>query len=445
MTRGSDEAVAAAYFYRCPVCPRRQAPGPARTLSLHDDVKDFGDCLGYDLFALADIRGTNQSFLNQVGLAAGFKIATPVDSKRPDVIMEATMDTWLQGFGIPETNRTDGGEEFEKEFSDLMNELGMKPNRSPSCAPTLSAPIERAGGAWKYVAKAVIDQTNLVYDKPWKAKWLCITVTWARNSEPDESGYSPAHWVLGCGLKIPYDALSPASRLAVMSRAGDKDFALRLNMMQQAMRASRALRLSRGLHESLSKRSRGLGTLPLNLVLNVGDQVMFWRGEKTAKSAWAERWQGPALVVGLHQGTVYLDYKSQTVRAAPRHVRHATPEEMLPWYSIFADAYATDMGNPSVLTPDEERPKDDNAMAIEDQAPTRSENLAPTRRSWISPTARGLEQRHLRRAQDLGSPCGRAAALSSLRLRQRRRRQHLPQSDRSDRGRAHLARLLMAE
>ena len=86
------------------------------------------------------------------------------------------MDTWLQGLGIPETNRTYGGGEFEKEFSDLMNELGAKPNRSPSYAPTQSAPIERAGGAWKYVAKAVIDQPNLVYDKPWKAKWLCITV-----------------------------------------------------------------------------------------------------------------------------------------------------------------------------------------------------------------------------------------------------------------------------
>ena len=116
VTGGSDEAVAATYFHRCPVCPRRQAPGPACALSLHSDVKDFGDCLGYDLFALADIRGTNQSFLNQVGLATGFQIVTPVDSKRPDVIMEAAMDTWLQGLGIPETNRTDGGGEFEKEF-----------------------------------------------------------------------------------------------------------------------------------------------------------------------------------------------------------------------------------------------------------------------------------------------------------------------------------------
>ena len=43
VTGGSDESVAAAYFYRCPVCPRRQAPGPAPTLSLHDDIKDCWD------------------------------------------------------------------------------------------------------------------------------------------------------------------------------------------------------------------------------------------------------------------------------------------------------------------------------------------------------------------------------------------------------------------
>ena len=87
--------------------------------SSHNDIKNFGDCFGYELFALEDIRGINQS-----SLATRFQIVTLVGLKRPDVIMATKMGTWLQGLGISATNRGDGGGRFEKKFSDLMHKFG---------------------------------------------------------------------------------------------------------------------------------------------------------------------------------------------------------------------------------------------------------------------------------------------------------------------------------
>lgn len=282
----------------------------------------------------------NQSFLNQVDLASSLQVVAPIDSKRPDVVAEKTMDTWLTPFGIPTANHTDGGGEFEAEFADLMDSLGVKPLRAAAYSPTNSAPIERAGGAWKYVARMVIDSCQLTFKRPWVVKWLCVVVNWARNSEPDESGFSPSQWVLGKGIKLPFDALSPAARLAVMSRTGERDFSLRLSMLQQALRASRALRISRGLHASLTKRARGLGTLPIATMLAIGDQVMVWRGDRKTKAQWAERWQGPALVIGFEGNSVWVPHKHQTMKCAARHIRHCTPDELLPWYTIFDEAYS---------------------------------------------------------------------------------------------------------
>ena len=126
--------------------------------------------------------------------------------------------------GIPQAHKADGAGEFEGEFYDLMESLGVKPKESSPYAPTENAPVERAGGAWTYVARVVIDSVSLTFDKSWEATWLCVVANWSRNSEPDESGWSPSQWVLGNGLKLPFDALSPSARLAVMSRTGDRDF-----------------------------------------------------------------------------------------------------------------------------------------------------------------------------------------------------------------------------
>ena len=193
--------------YRSSTCERNKPPGPTAVTTFGLKHENFGDCLGYDLFTLADVRGTNQSFLNQVDMSSSLQVVAPVDSYRLDVIAEKTMDSWQTPFGIPSANRTDGGGEFEAEFADLMDSLGVKPLKSAACSPTNSAPIGRAGGAWKYVARMAIDGCQLVFDKPWKAKWLCVVTNWTRNSEPDETG------CLAVGIKLPFDAMSPAAVL----------------------------------------------------------------------------------------------------------------------------------------------------------------------------------------------------------------------------------------
>ena len=74
--------------------------------------------------------------------------------------------------------------------------------------------------------------------------------------------------------------MSPSSRLAVVSRVGERDFSVRLSMLQQALRASRALWLSRGLQASLYKQARTIGNMNVSNVLPPGEQIMYWRGDR---------------------------------------------------------------------------------------------------------------------------------------------------------------------
>ncbi len=106
----------------------------------------------------------------------------------------------------------------------------------------------------------------------------------------------------------------------------------------------------------MRQRARALGTLPVATKLSIGDQGMYWRGEKTTKAQWAERWVGPAMVLGFEGNSVWINAKNRTLKCAARHIRHATPDEMLPWYEIFDEAYAADSVKPAITNVSEDHP-----------------------------------------------------------------------------------------
>ena len=197
LTGGSDEAVAAALAYRCPTCVRLKEPKPVNPAKLNDKFSNFSDLVCVDLFTLADINGKNQSFLNCVDKSSGYQLVAPVSGKRPDEVFGVFNRTWLIPFGIPHNVLSDNGGEFEREFSDGLESLGTKILRSASYAPTQNGTTERRGGAWKAHARAVMDEHSIRFNTQADAEHLCAAINWAVNQDIDESGYSPAQWVLG--------------------------------------------------------------------------------------------------------------------------------------------------------------------------------------------------------------------------------------------------------
>ena len=107
-----------------------------------------------------------------------------------------------------------------------------------------------------------------------------MTVNWAVNNSLNDDGYSPAQWVTGQGLRLPYDMLSDASRLALQSRhANDRTFAQRVAMLAAAQKSVIALRYSRALSRALAARSRGEDRFTqVSGNISIGAQVRNWRG-----------------------------------------------------------------------------------------------------------------------------------------------------------------------
>jgi hypothetical protein len=289
------------------------------------------------LFQLADTLGNTKTFVNAVDMASRFQIVAPCESKHPRVVFATFMGTWCCWAGLPKAVLSDRGGEFNKEFSEELEAMNVELLNSAAISPTQNAVCERAGGAWKYHARALLDEFNIRFTMGDSARmiWMVTVINWAMNSAIDESGYSPSQWVLGRGIKLPYQLMSERSRLSLHSRANtDRSFKERIAMLAASQRSMVALQYSTAISKAMVARSRTESGQPSSLKFSIGDQVYYFRGVGKAKSAWAHRWHGPAVVIGFEGNNLWLQHRGIAVKAAARHVRAAEPEECVPWASF---------------------------------------------------------------------------------------------------------------
>ena len=140
----SDEAVSCALAYKCPVCARLKEPPP--TLPSRLPVpRDFNDLVAIDLFTLGDVHGNVLQFINAVDVGSTFQIVAEVESKRPDAVLAAFLSCWVLWAGVPAVILTDGGGEFNAEFSEKLSDMGATMRRSAAYAPTQNSIVERHG------------------------------------------------------------------------------------------------------------------------------------------------------------------------------------------------------------------------------------------------------------------------------------------------------------
>ena len=99
--------------------------------------------------------------------------------------------------------------EFEREFGQELEDLECELMPTAAITPQQNAVCERHGGIWKTHARRLLDEFSVKFvpEQLHRVTWLTAAVTWACNSAIDDSGYSPAQWVLGRGLRLPYTLL----------------------------------------------------------------------------------------------------------------------------------------------------------------------------------------------------------------------------------------------
>ena len=148
--------------------------------------------------------------------------------------------------------------EFEREFGQELEELGCEPVPTAVITPQQNAVCERHGGIWETHARRLLDEfrDKSVPEQMHRATWLTTAVTWACNSAIDDSGYSPAQWVLERRLRLPDTLLDQTVRLSLHERVTrDRAIFERIAMMSASHRSITSLRYDRALSRAVLARS----------------------------------------------------------------------------------------------------------------------------------------------------------------------------------------------
>ena len=142
--------------------------------------------------------------------------------------------------------------------------------------PTQNAPRERAGGAWKYRARPLVDQFSIKWNDYSTKLWLCAVLNWSTNTAIGDSGQRPSQWVLGRSLRLPFQLLSRASQLASHQRhRNDFAYQRRVAMLAEAQRSIISTRNTYALSRAFLSSATKCQQCSVAGSFAVGDQVMY--------------------------------------------------------------------------------------------------------------------------------------------------------------------------
>ena len=103
-----------------------------------------------------------------------------------------------------------------------------------------------------------------------RVKWLCVLLNWAVNPMPNDSGHAPSTWVLGRGLRLPYNILSQNAQQSLQTAAtSDPHIMDRMRMLNIAQQSIIAARYDRSISSAFLQRSRSTATDPIQATCNL--------------------------------------------------------------------------------------------------------------------------------------------------------------------------------
>ena len=229
--------------WKCPVCARRQRPGPAPTAGSHDKPSEFNCLVGVDLKEVLDADGTAHTYLNILDIATRFSCLVRVESKASQVVAQAFVDYWISWAGIPEKVIHDQGGEFIRYVANMLQAFGANPTVIATEAPWQNGLVERHGQVLGEIMSVMVDQLQLRGDE------LMATAGHfagsAKNRRPDRTGHSARARVFGCAERLPgsvVDAIAEGENPTEMSEA-TRDPVMRRAVQMRTAAAEAPLRL----------------------------------------------------------------------------------------------------------------------------------------------------------------------------------------------------------
>ena len=288
---------------KCEGCVmRRKTPDrPAVALPL---AADFNQVVTMDLKIWNQAK--NEYILYLIDAFTRYQVATVINRKTPDQVINAIFEKWIQYFGLPDKVLSDNGGEFSNaEMQEVANRTNLKLFTTGAHSPWQNGLCEKNHAHTDNILQSVLKDYPQLSLKS-ALTWACT----AKNSLTTIHGYSPFQLVFGRNIRLPNILNDPPPTYEIKTRSK----ALRDNLT--AIHATREAHIKA---ESCEKLKRALKSKvrTFDHIYQHGDYVYFKRERQ-------EGWEGPARVVFqdnkvilVRQGGFF--YKVSANRIKPAH------------------------------------------------------------------------------------------------------------------------------
>eukprot|EP00435_Cladocopium_sp_Y103_P067059 s369_g29.t1 len=323
----SDILLQAAQEHECGLCDLHKRPTGVPVSSMPKDTS-FNDRVQADTLwiQVPGIRN-KQPVLMMSDAMTRLLAARHIKAETTDEYIRQIELAWISFFGPMKTLQVD---EHRAWSSDAMREWateqGIQLVISPGQAHTRLAILERRHQVTRKAISLFLESNPTVAaDKD----ALVIALNYIipqLNRTPNVHGFSPIQWVLGYTPQIP-GLLSEESSLCNPAHLDPSErFMEKLRLQQEASKAMIEADTDHRLRRALLRKYMGQP-----LLLQPGDLCYYWRDTPPGSAA-KLKWRGPATVImrepgphGPHTDVYWIGHGTVLLRAAPGHIKAATP------------------------------------------------------------------------------------------------------------------------
>ena len=288
---------------KCEGCVMR-AKTPDRPAVALPLATDFNQVVTMDLKIWN--QNKNEYIFYLIDAFTRYQVATVINQKTPDQVINAIFEKWIQYFGIPDKVLSDNGGEFSNaEMQEVSNRINLKLFTTGAQSPWQNGICERNHAHTDNILQSVLrDYPQLSLKSA--LTWACT----AKNSLTTIHGYSPFQLVFGRNIRLPniLNDPPPTYEIKTMSKALADNLAAIHATREAHMKAESCEKLKRALKSKVRT---------FDHTYHHGDYVYYKRDRQ-------EGWEGPARVVFqdnkiilVRQGGFF--YKVSANRIKPAH------------------------------------------------------------------------------------------------------------------------------
>ena len=261
---------------RCEGCIMRKR-SPDKPAVAPPLANDFNQVVTMDL-KIWDAN-KNQYILYMIDAFTRYTVATVINRKTPDQVINALFEKWIQYFGIMNKVMTDNGGEFTNaEMIEVANRVNLIHFTTGAESPWQNGLCEKNHAHTDNILQAVLKDHPQLSLKA-ALTWACT----AKNSLTNIHGYSPFQLVFGRNIRLPNVLNDPPPTYEIKTKS---------KALAQNITAIHATRLAYMKAETCERLKKALKSKirTFHHTYEHGDYVYYKRDRQ-------DTWEGPARVV----------------------------------------------------------------------------------------------------------------------------------------------------